>query len=95
MAGAALAPHAWRLTDNEEAAWDALQEAWVAIDEGIGRLRDTAAFSAWAYRIVGFKARDWVRREADERSESSARADDLRQAVGKLPGDVRALLSLR
>jgi RNA polymerase sigma-70 factor (ECF subfamily) len=59
--------HAWRLTNNEEAAWDALQEAWISISAGIGRLRDTAAFSAWAYRIVGNKACDWVRRDARRR----------------------------
>ena len=55
--------HAWRLTGDEEAAWDVLQEAWIAISRGLGRLQDTAAFSAWAYRIVSHKCRDWIRRE--------------------------------
>ncbi len=103
--------HAWRLTGNEEAAWDALQEAWISMSAGIGRLRDTAAFSAWAYRIVGNKSRDWVRREsrrrtalhaweedrhrrAEERSVTSDRGADLREAIERLPGDIRALLSL-
>jgi RNA polymerase sigma-70 factor (ECF subfamily) len=103
--------HAWRLTGNEDAAWDALQESWIAISTGIGRLSDTAAFAAWAYRIVGNKASDWIRREARRRKalqgweenmgqdtaeqpDPSTRGADLREALGSLPGDVRALLSL-
>jgi len=29
--------HAWRLTGNEDAAWDALQEAWIGIGREGGR----------------------------------------------------------
>lgn len=59
--------HARRLTGNEEAAYDILQEAWLAIGRGIGRLLDPAAFPAWAYRIVSNKCNDWVRRESRRR----------------------------
>lgn len=59
--------HAWRLTRNEEAAWDVLQEALVAIAAGVRRLQDVATFPAWAYRIVSNKARDWIRRESRRR----------------------------
>ena len=55
--------HAWRLTGDESAAWDALQEAWISICRGINRLVDPAAFPAWAYQIVSNKCRDSVRRE--------------------------------
>ena len=45
----------WRLalslTDDEQAAWDVLQEARMVISRRIGRLGDPAAFPAWAYRI--------------------------------------------
>jgi len=54
--------HAWRLTGDEQAAWDVLQEAWIVISRGIGRLGDPSAFPAWAYRITSNKARDWIRR---------------------------------
>jgi RNA polymerase sigma-70 factor, ECF subfamily len=55
--------HAWRLTGNESAAWDALQEAWISISRKIGHLADAIAFPAWAYQIVSNKCRDLVRRE--------------------------------
>ena len=50
--------HAWRLTGDENAAWDALQEAWIGISRGLVRLADAVAFPAWAYRIVSNKCRD-------------------------------------
>jgi RNA polymerase sigma-70 factor (ECF subfamily) len=53
---------AWRLTDDEQAAWDVLQETWIVISRRIGRLDDPAAFPAWAYRITSNKSRDWIRR---------------------------------
>jgi RNA polymerase sigma-70 factor (ECF subfamily) len=53
---------AWRLTDDEQAAWDVLQEAWIVVSRRIGRLEDPAAFPAWAYRITSNKSRDWIRR---------------------------------
>jgi RNA polymerase sigma-70 factor (ECF subfamily) len=59
--------HAWRLTGEESAAWDAIQEAWIGISRGIGRLVDAAAFPAWAYQIVSNKCRDSVRGERRRR----------------------------
>jgi RNA polymerase sigma-70 factor (ECF subfamily) len=59
--------HAWRLTGNESAAWDVVQEAWIGISRGIARLADAAAFPAWAYQIVSNKCRDMVRRERRRR----------------------------
>jgi RNA polymerase sigma-70 factor (ECF subfamily) len=47
-----LLVHAWRLLGDDAAAQDAVQEAWLEIVRGIARLGDTAAFPAWAYRIV-------------------------------------------
>ncbi len=59
--------HAWRLTGDESAAWDALQEAWIGISRGISRLADAAAFPAWAYQIISNKCRDSIRREQRRR----------------------------
>ncbi|MGO9115324.1 MAG: RNA polymerase sigma factor [Thermoguttaceae bacterium] len=50
--------HAWRLSGDESDAWDALQEAWIGISRGLTRLKDAAAFPAWAYQIVSNKCRD-------------------------------------
>jgi RNA polymerase sigma-70 factor (ECF subfamily) len=49
-----------RLLDSEEDAWDALQETWLLVVRGLPRLRDDAAFPAWAYTIarrVAFRTR--------------------------------------
>lgn len=59
--------HARRLTGDADAAYDILQEAWIAIGRRIDRLLDPAAFPAWAYRIVSNKCRDWIRRESRRR----------------------------
>ena len=53
--------HAWRLTGDESAAWDAVQEAWIGVSRGIARLADAAAFRGWIYQIVSFKCRDSIR----------------------------------
>lgn len=55
--------HACRLTGDEDAAYDILQETWLAIGRGMDRLQDPAAFPAWAYRIVTNKSNDWIRRK--------------------------------
>lgn len=47
-----LLRHAWRVLGDAERARDALQEAWIEILRGLGRMNDVAAFPAWAYRIV-------------------------------------------
>lgn len=41
-----------RLVTTEEDAWDALQETWIRIVHGIGRLRDPNSFPCWIYRIA-------------------------------------------
>ena len=47
-----LTAHAWRLTGETEMAQDAVQAAWTEIVSGLPKLKDEAAFPAWAYRIV-------------------------------------------
>jgi RNA polymerase sigma factor (sigma-70 family) len=47
-----LAAHAWRLLGERGSARDAVQESWLEIVRGLGRLRDVRAFPAWAFRIV-------------------------------------------
>lgn len=67
--------HAWRLTGNREAAWDALQEAWITVSRGIRGLRDAAAFPAWAYRITSSRCHDWIRKECRRRRADEAYAE--------------------
>lgn len=64
-------PRLWRfalhLTGEASAASDVLQDSWLAIVRGIGRLEDPARFRSWAYRIVSNKGADWVRRRQRDR----------------------------
>ena len=62
-----LFDHARRLVRHQDAARDVVQEAWMAIVRGIGRLDDPASFRHWAYRIVTFKCTDWIRRQQRQR----------------------------
>lgn len=101
--------HAWRLTGDKDAAWDAIQDAWIGISRGLRNLADPAAFPAWAYQIVSHKCRDWLRRRRRERqldelyrAEASETCDppqrqyeSLKEALTQLSGPDRAILSLR
>lgn len=59
--------HAFRTTNDEGAAADVLQEAWLAIVRQLPQIEVPRAFRAWAFQIVSHKARDWVRRESKRR----------------------------
>lgn len=63
-----LRRHAWYLTQDWEAAGDIVQDAWLDIIRTIRRLKDPSSFRNWAYRIVGNKATDWVRRKQRQRT---------------------------
>ncbi len=71
--------HAWRLTGHEDAAWDVLQEAWLGISRGIGRLADAAAFPCWAYQIVSHKCRDWVRSQRRRREANQTYSERIQR----------------
>ena len=77
--------HACRLTENEEAAYDVLQEAWIAIGTGLPRLQDHMAFPAWAYRVVTNKSRDWLRREQRRRKGHALYAETLQATTDIAP----------
>jgi RNA polymerase sigma-70 factor (ECF subfamily) len=108
---ARLWQHAWRLTGDENAAWDAVQEAWIGISRGIPRLVDPAGFPAWAYQVVSHKCLDALRRrqrrwkvtelygqqiQSQQHSAAEQRQhQSLKEALAELSGPDRALLSLR
>ncbi|MCG8457967.1 MAG: RNA polymerase sigma factor [Holophagales bacterium] len=58
---------AGRVAADRDAAPDIVQEAWVAIVRGLGRLRDPAHFPGWACRIVSNKSRDWIGHRSRQR----------------------------
>lgn len=59
--------HAFRLTGQREAAWEVLQEGWLAVVRGLRRLDDPKRFRPWVYRIITHKAADWIRRRQRDR----------------------------
>lgn len=62
-----LVGHARRLTQNSDAALDVVQETWMAIIKGLGRLDNASSFPAWAFRILTRKCSDWIRKEKRRR----------------------------
>jgi RNA polymerase sigma-70 factor (ECF subfamily) len=98
--------HARRLLRNAETAGDAVQDAWLGIVRGMGRLQDPARFPAWSYAIVTRRCRDLQRRAArtppldaeveaaDLRRSDPDRDHDLRRALAALPPDQRAAVAL-
>jgi RNA polymerase sigma-70 factor (ECF subfamily) len=68
--------HACRLTGQEDAAWDVVQDGWAAIIRGIRRLDDPARFRQWAYCIITHKAADWIRSRQSARQRIEPLPDD-------------------
>lgn len=102
-----LARTAMRLLGSRDAALSAVQDSWVAILRGIGRLRDPARFAPWAFGILHRRCVDHIRRMQVKRgqageleSEPAAAigdADDaltVRQAIAGLPPDQRLAAQL-
>lgn len=73
-----LLSHALSLTRQPSEASDAVQEAWLAIVRGLGKLHDPAMFKPWAYRIVTNKCADLARRES-RRRRVDRQATDFRE----------------
>jgi RNA polymerase sigma factor (sigma-70 family) len=57
----------WRIAfakiNNQDAAWDVAQDAWLKIIRGLPRLREAEAFGCWAMQIVSNTACEWLRRQ--------------------------------
>jgi RNA polymerase sigma-70 factor (ECF subfamily) len=99
--------HACRLTGQRDGGWEVVQEAWLGIIRGIGRLRDPARFKPWAYRIVRNHAATWIKRRGrsrlkqeslgEGRPAAETREDggeDVRRALRALPAEMRTVLAL-
>jgi RNA polymerase sigma factor (sigma-70 family) len=67
-----------RLVDDEHAAWQVLQETWVKVLQGIGKLRTPECLPSWLYRIARNTALSHLRskyRDELARSEDAVRSD--------------------
>jgi len=54
--------HAFRLTSDNQAAWDITQQSWLSIIKGLRKLNDPACFKAWVYKITTNKSIDWIKK---------------------------------
>lgn len=107
-----LLRHARHLLGGESGAVDAahevVQEAWLAIVRGLGRLEDPARFRTWTYRIVSRRCVDRLRRrhrdrqltqtvaqDASESSPADAPDHDLPAALRRLDPMHRCVLELK
>jgi RNA polymerase sigma-70 factor (ECF subfamily) len=93
--------HAFRLTGREDVAWDVLQESWMAIWRGLGRLREPGAFRRWAFTIVTRAAAERRRsapleegRRATEAAELAAPAAEVDDPRADAIAHLRAALGL-
>ena len=59
-----------RLVSDEEDTWDALQDTWLAVVKGVGKLRDTSSVVSWLYKTARNKAMNRLRSRYDDRTVS-------------------------
>ncbi len=71
-----------RLVDNEQDAWDILQQTWLRVISGIGALREPASLGPWLYRV----ARHAAFNHGEVRANYSRLLDDY-QASAAAPAD--------
>ncbi len=96
--------HAYRLTGQEEAAWDVMQDAWHDMIKGLHKLHDPASFRPWAYKITTCKAMNWIKRKSRHQHVSLDAIQDnpvslesdtgVRELMAKLSTAKRSVLSL-
>ncbi|MEM6857223.1 MAG: RNA polymerase sigma factor [Pseudomonadota bacterium] len=98
-----LAQAALRYTGNADAARDLSQECWLAIWNGLGRLRDPKRFRAYAFGVLHRRGSDTIRGAILTRSRTAAKdaasepsepahqseSGALNQAFAALPPDQR------
>jgi RNA polymerase sigma-70 factor (ECF subfamily) len=67
-----------RLVDNDEDAWDALQETWLKVVKSIGSLKEPRVLPMWLYRIARNTAISHLRgRYADHVAIDDAELGDI------------------
>jgi RNA polymerase sigma-70 factor (ECF subfamily) len=96
--------HAFRLTADEQAAWDVTQQSWLGIIKGLRKLHDPASFKAWAYKITTNKSIDWIRKnkavkqinldEIQDHQQKEKKDTGLKELLQKLDVRKRAVISL-
>lgn len=78
--------HAFRLTADQQAAWDVTQQSWLGIIKGLRKLEDPANFKAWAYKITTNKSINWLKKSMVERQVSIEEVSNRQQKEKKQIG---------
>ena len=98
-----LLRHASRVLKDSEASKDVVQDSWISISKGIGRLKNPAHFGPWAMRIVYHKAIDYIRKQKTIVTEWTPEAEDTKNEentniilakLKELPENHRIILSM-
>jgi len=71
-----LLGYARRLTGQEDAAADVMQEVWMAVARSIGKLLDVSSLRQWLFRIVTRRSADCQRRRGIEEARFAPVAGD-------------------
>jgi RNA polymerase sigma-70 factor (ECF subfamily) len=74
-----------KLTGEQDAAPDVLQEIWVRVFRTVRRLREPAALRTWVYRIARGTALNRVRSEATRRRVEQSAAEMAQPETGEEP----------
>jgi len=72
-----------RLVDDEQEAWDVLQETWLGVFRGIKSLNDGACLSTWLYRVARNNCVNHLRKKMKLREMESGNipVDDFSEEV--------------
>ncbi|MBW7995626.1 MAG: RNA polymerase sigma factor [Candidatus Glassbacteria bacterium] len=76
-----------RFVDNEQDAWDLLQQTWVKVLGGLGKLENTGTLTAWLYRVARNTALDHLRR--NDRDLSARETDGDTDPIVENDNDLR------
>ncbi len=98
-----------KLSNNNEIASDAVQDAWIKAAKNIRQLNDPRAFKSWIYRLVRWKLLDSLKKQAIEGSRlevldeetmannldsGSVKDEELSAAINRLPNVEKQIIYL-
>jgi RNA polymerase sigma-70 factor (ECF subfamily) len=72
--------YASSLTGNQDSGLDVLQEVWIKVFRGIGKLKDPGALRSWLYSITHGIAVDRIRRNSSRERAESVELEDFQEA---------------
>lgn len=87
---------AFRVTKDEAASWDIVQETWQRVIRSLSRLDDPAAFPGWLLRITHNLAIDWIRKDMRRRDAHASyvrTANDADKPTGSASEGIQAALA--